>query len=96
MKFCGILTESSPTEYNWISYVYLAEIEFISPPDCNEGTLEWIHFDELLTVPTPKTDWFIYRYLLDNTPFVFNADYDSHLELLRMKEEIKDITIFVN
>ena len=28
-KFCGTLIESSPTDYNWICYIYLAEIEFI-------------------------------------------------------------------
>jgi 8-oxo-dGTP diphosphatase len=53
MNFYGILTESSPTEYNWTGYVYVAEIEFIPPPDCNEGTLEWIAFSNLLDVPTP-------------------------------------------
>ena len=26
-KFCGILTESSPTNYNWISYIFSNEIE---------------------------------------------------------------------
>ena len=54
MKYCGLLTESSPTEYNWTGYVYLAEIDFVEPPECNEGTLEWIHFEDLSSVPTPK------------------------------------------
>jgi len=60
MKYCGVLTESSPTKYNWVGFVYLAEIPFIPPPDCNEGTLEWINFEQVLDIPTPKTDWFIY------------------------------------
>ena len=74
MHFCGMLTETSPTKYNWINYVYLAEIDFIPPPACNEGTLEWIAFDQVLQVPTPKTDWYIYDYLLKQKSFVLNAE----------------------
>jgi 8-oxo-dGTP diphosphatase len=94
MKFCGILTESSPTKYNWTCYVYLAEIEFIPPPPCNEGDLEWITLDNLLNVPTPKTDWFIYQYLLLGKIFVFNAEYDENLNLLKMNEEIENVSVF--
>ena len=94
MKFCGMLTESSPTKYNWTSYVYLAEIDFIPPPPCNEGDLEWISFEQVLDVPTPKTDWFIYQYLLQNKTFAFSADYDADLNLIIMHEEIEDILVF--
>jgi 8-oxo-dGTP diphosphatase len=90
MKFCGILTETSPTDYNWTGYVYLADIDMQEPPTCNEGTLEWIAFDELLTIPTPKTDWYIYKYILDEKPFAFSADYDEQLNLLSMIEEIEN------
>lgn len=93
MKYCGILTESSPTKYNWINFVYIAEIDFIEPPFCNEGTLMWIPFDELLNVPTPKTDWFIYKYVLDGKPFSLNAEYDENLNLLSMIEEIENTKI---
>jgi len=94
MIFCGILTESSPTPYNWTSYVYVAEIDFIPPPPCNEGTLEWIAFADVLQVPTPKTDWFIYDYVLQNKPFAFSADYDAHLNLLSMHDELEDKVVF--
>ncbi|MBA5793627.1 NUDIX domain-containing protein [Flavobacterium sp. xlx-214] len=90
MKYCGTLTETSPTKYNWINYVYIAEIDFIEPPFCNEGTLNWIAFDDLLKVPTPKTDWFIYKYILDNKPFAFSALYNEDLDLLSMIEEIEN------
>lgn len=93
MKYCGILTESSPTKYNWINFVYIAEIDFIEPPFCNEGTLMWIPFDELLNVPTPKTDWFIYKYILDGKSFSLNAEYDENLNLLSMIEEIENTKI---
>jgi len=93
MKYCGILTESSPTEYNWICYVYLSEIDYIPAPDCNEGKLEWIDFEDVLKIPTPKTDWYIYKYILDNKPFAFNAEYNEQLELLSMHEETENIKI---
>ncbi|MGL5274028.1 8-oxo-dGTP diphosphatase [Myroides marinus] len=88
VKFCGILTETSPTKYNWLSYVYVADIDEVTPPECNEGTLEWIAYEDLLNVPTPKTDWYIYQYILEQQPFVFHALYDGELNLLEMKEEI--------
>ena len=90
VKFCGILTETSPVKYNWLSYVYVADIDVVTPPDCNEGTLEWIAYEDLLNVPTPRTDWFIYKYILENKPFVFHALYDGDLNLLEMKEEISN------
>jgi 8-oxo-dGTP diphosphatase len=94
-KYCGTLTETSPTKYNWVSYTYLAEIEDIEPPYCNEGILKWIHFDELLQVPTPKTDWFIYHYLLHHKPFAFNAIFDENLNLLEMTEDIENLRLEV-
>ena len=94
MKYCGLLTETSPTDYNWTGYVYLAEIDFVPPPPCNEGDLEWIHFDHILQVPTPKTDWFIYQYLLSGKPFAFNAEFDENLDLIIMQEEIEDKVVY--
>jgi 8-oxo-dGTP diphosphatase len=94
MKFCGVLTETSPTDYNWVGYVYLAEIDDVPAPPCNEGTLEWIAFDDILKVPTPATDWYIYQYLLEGKPFVFSADFDEALNLLVMHEELEDKVIY--
>jgi 8-oxo-dGTP diphosphatase len=88
MDFCGILTETSPINYNWISYIYLAEIDKILPPDCNEGTLEWIHFNDILNIPTPKTDWYIYRFLLDKEKFVLDSQYDENMEIKWLVNEL--------
>ncbi|MDR2223333.1 MAG: NUDIX domain-containing protein [Flavobacteriaceae bacterium] len=96
VKFCGILTETSPTKYNWLSYVYVADIDEVTPPVCNEGSLEWIAYEDLLNIPTPKTDWFIYKYILEQQPFVFHALYDGELNLLEMKEEIGGLLLSVN
>ena len=86
MQYGGVLIETSPTNYNWISFVFVAEIDFITPPDCNEGTLEWIGFDQVLNLPTPKTDWYIYKFLLEGRPFALNASYDANLQLTAMIE----------
>ena len=94
MKFCGMLTETSPVKYNWINYVYLAEIEKIPPPECNEGELQWIDFGHVLKKPTPKTDWFIYKYILEDKTFAFNAKFNGKIELIKMVEEIEDLVVF--
>ncbi len=93
-KFCGILTESSPLKYNWICYIYLAQIEDIEPPFCDEGILEWIEFDNVLNVPTPPTDWQIYNYVLKNQPFAFNAIYNENMEMITMWEDFEGKIVF--
>ena len=30
-KYCGTLVETLPADYNWISFIYLAETELIPP-----------------------------------------------------------------
>jgi 8-oxo-dGTP diphosphatase len=90
MDFCGILTETSPTKYNWTSYVYMADIDYQEAPDCNEGVLKWIKADEILNIPTPKTDWHIYEYALKKQKFIFDAVYDIDLNLLEMSELIEN------
>ncbi len=94
MKFCGLLTETSPVEYNWINYVYLTEIDFVEPPYCNEGELKWISFEDILKVPTPTTDWYIYKYILENKPFAFSAMFDENIQMLNMSEELEGIDVF--
>jgi 8-oxo-dGTP diphosphatase len=88
MKYCGVLVESSPADYNWTSFVYVASIDFIAPPPCNEGILQWVHFNEVLNIPAPKTDWFIYKFILEERPFAIMANFDGQLQLLEMTEAI--------
>jgi len=88
-KYCGVMVESSPTKYNWICFVYISEINFIDPPECNEGTLEWIEFAKLKEIPTPETDWFIYQYAAENKNFMLNVEYDTLLNIISMSEEIE-------
>ena len=92
-KFCGILTESSPTNYNWISYIFCNEIEYINPPISDEGKLEWIEYDKIKKIPTPLTDHHIYQFILQKKKFIINAEYDEDLNLLEMFEEISNSKI---
>ena len=94
-KYCGVMVESSPTNYNWICFVYLAEIEHIDPPTCKEGKLEWIRISKLFGIPAPKTDWHIYKYLVDNKYFMFNVEYDQQLNIISMREEIENKLLII-
>jgi 8-oxo-dGTP diphosphatase len=93
LQYCGIMVESSPTKYNWICIIYLAEIEHIEPPNCNEGILEWIPISKLSEIPTPATDGFIYQYVAESKNFMFNVEYDRELNILGMIEEIQKIEL---
>lgn len=88
LHYAGHLIESSPLSYNWQCNIYWAAIEHIPPPPCPEGTLEWIHFDQLPHLPTPPTDGYIYQLVREKRPFALNAIYNEQLELISMTEEI--------
>ncbi len=83
----GILTETSPTEYNWIIYIYTADITAIPPVECAEGTLEWVTPERLDTIPIPTTDGFIYDYLSRPEFFIFDAVYNENVELITLVDE---------
>ena len=89
-----MLTETSPVNYNWLCFIFIAAIEWVPPPPCDEGTLHWVPRSGLLNVPTPPTDWQIYEYLLSGQPFALDALYDAQLNLLEMREEISGKVVF--
>jgi len=87
-KFCGVLTETSPINYNWVSFIYQVEIPWIPAPECDEGELYWIREDELKDLDTPPADWHIYQRVNEGRPFVFSAQYDDQFHLISMNDEI--------
>jgi 8-oxo-dGTP diphosphatase len=93
-KFCGLLTESSPLAYNWVAYIYLAEIDDLAPPHCDEGELEWIDSELLASINTPPTDLFIYQYVHKNIKFAFSAVYDKDMNLISMHDELNDEKVY--
>jgi len=90
----GILTETSPTDYNWIVYIYTADVTATPPIDCVEGTLEWVAQEQLDTVPIPTTDGFVYDYLSRSEFFVFDTVYDENVELIRLVDELSGRVLF--
>ena len=86
VRYCGVLVETAPSKYNWITFVYLADIEWEEAPYCPEGALEWIAEEDLHTLATPPTDWLIYKYIKEGLPFNFMAELDEDLNLLSMVE----------
>ncbi len=87
-EFCGVLSETSPVDYNWISFIYKVEIEFVAAPPCDEGELFWFEEHDLKTIETPPTDWYIYQYIAAGQKFVFNAEYDDQMNLIRMVDDL--------
>jgi len=94
VRLRGILTETSPTDFNWTSYTYTANIAQVAPVRCREGTLEWVERERLDSVPTPKTDRFIYDYISRSEFFVFDAVYDENAELTMLVDELSERILF--
>lgn len=87
-KFCGILTETSPVDYNWVSFIYTAEIPYSEPNACDEGELHWISATQLRDLDTPATDWHIYQYIQQGQPFVLNAYFNENMVMTKMHDEL--------
>jgi 8-oxo-dGTP diphosphatase len=88
------LTETSPTDFNWISYVYTADITAVPPIKCREGTLAWVERELLDSIPNPKTDSLIYDYVSRSEFFVFDAVYDDDVELIALIDELSGKILF--
>jgi len=93
-EFCGVLVETSPVAYNWITFIYGAEVaEPFAPPPCPEGELTWVSRRELPGLPTPATDAHIYRYVAQGQRFVLDATYDADVRLLTLVEELSGVVL---
>ena len=88
LTYCGILVETSPIDYNWTSFIYLSEVEYLPPPDCNEGELCWIENENLSIISMPETDIHIYNYVLENKKFNFFVEFGYKMEILSFVETI--------
>jgi len=95
VRFCGVLVETSPSKYNWVTFVYSAEVERFPLPDCGEGVLEWVAISCLGDIATPPTDAFIYRFASEGRPFVMDARFDDSLEMTSLIDEIAGEVLYV-
>ena len=94
VSYRGILQDTSPTGYNWISYIYSADVPHFVPPECPEGTLEWVDISRIPDLPTPETDRFIYRLVLQGQHFALNAIYDAETRLLLLEDEVSTTVLY--
>ena len=81
-KLFGTLAETSPVDYNWISYIYTKEVEMTPNMTSDEGILEWIHISALESIPTPPTDLKIFQYIRKGRIFAFEATFDEDLNMI--------------
>lgn len=75
MDFKGMVTfpEFTPN-LDWYTYVFKVtefEGELI---DCDEGTLEWVPYDQVLTKPTWEGDYELFKWIIEDRPF-FSAKF---------------------
>lgn len=94
VTFCGVMVETSPTKYNWVTFIYLADVERFDPPPCVEGALEWIPISRLPDIPTPPNDAHIYRLALAGRRFVFDITYDEALNVLAARDELSGEALY--
>lgn len=93
-EYCGTLTETSPVDYNWISFIYKVQLDaFLPAPPCDEGELVWVHENDLATLDMPPTDLVIYEFARRNQKFAFQAHFSSELELLHMSDDLSAFDI---
>ena len=85
-SYCGCLIESSPIDdYNWVCFIFKAQIEDMLPPACDEGVLTWIDKDDLDTLDIPPTDLPIYKAIQADEFFVFEAQFDIEMKMLNFE-----------
>ncbi|MCB9309196.1 MAG: NUDIX domain-containing protein [Lewinellaceae bacterium] len=80
-KFCGVLIESSPTSYNYCSFLYSIELPEFKTVTSDEGAMHWIEKDDVLSMKIPPIDQYIYPYIFEGKPFVLDAVYDGEMAL---------------
>ncbi|MBP2623233.1 NUDIX hydrolase [Streptococcus oricebi] len=71
----GIITfpEFTPG-HDWYTYVFKATDFEGQLIDCNEGTLEWVPYEQVLSKPTWEGDHTFVSWLLEDKPF-FSASF---------------------
>jgi 8-oxo-dGTP diphosphatase len=71
-------------EYNWVSFIYKAEISYQNAPHCNEGELVWVDRADLDSLDTPPTDMAIYQMIDKGQKFALDATFDANLNMIEM------------
>ncbi|MBG9983052.1 8-oxo-dGTP diphosphatase [Aerococcaceae bacterium DSM 111020] len=65
---------------DWYSFVYIVtDYDGELVEECDEGTLEWVDYDDVLSKPTWDGDYIYLQWLKDNRPF-FSASFTYDLD----------------
>lgn len=88
VTFCGTMVETSPIDYNWVSYIYKAEIPMYELPSCSEGILHWVDKAILHELSLPPTDLILFEIASRNKIFALSATYNDELSLISLVDEI--------
>lgn len=84
LELRGMITfpEFTP-EDDWYTYVFIVKDFSGELIECDEGTLEWVDYEEVLSKPTWEGDYIYLEWLLTNQPFFsakFSYDRQGHLK----------------
>lgn len=80
MRGIIIFPEFTP-EHDWYSYVFhVTEFEG-KLIECDEGTLEWVNYEDVMSKPTWEGDYIFLQWVLDHSPF-FSAKFVYQDEVL--------------
>jgi len=88
INMVGVLCETSPIDYNWTSFVFISEVPYFDLPECDEGNLHWISYENIKYIDTPPTTIPIFDAILNNKYFVIEAIYNESLNLLSLIDHI--------
>ncbi len=85
----GIITEVSPRDdYQWLIFIFVTHqadgtVAEDGPADSPEGTLAWVPFTDVRTLPIPEADAIFFPQVIGDGP-IFRAKfvYDSELGIV--------------
>lgn len=93
-QYCGVITETSPSQYNWVVFFYLKDVAYFTPPPCDEGELHWAALDALHTLKMPQLDAFIFAAIAGGQHFAFDAFYDAGVNLVKVRDQLTGEIVF--
>lgn len=77
IKLSCITTENGPENYNWILFIFTADIKKSELPACNEGELVWIEESSLKNQNLSEIDKMIYDFVFSENRYFVDISYDS-------------------
>lgn len=98
-RLIGMLTETSDTEYNWISYVYHTRIDTREYSSTEEGELSWHSWSELDEIEEPPATQYVSKFVKEREFFALDATYtaeNNELEMKSIKNEVTGQRLYEN